>query len=450
MALFKIKKGLNIPINGEPKSEIIEKKDVSKVAILGDDYVLMKPSFKVKEGDKVKKGEVLFVCRKKEEIKFVSPVSGVVESINRGEKRRFLSIVIKREGNEEVDFKSFNKTELKSIKKDDVIQQLLDSGLWVSIRRRPFGKIALPDEEPFSIFINSMDTNPLAPDMSLIVRDKIDEINAGIFVLSKLTKGKLFLIKSPELDINIDKFEKLEIHEFKGPHPAGNVGTHIHFLDPVEKNKFVWYLNISDLIKIGHLFLTGKLDNEKIISLAGPMVKEPVHVKTIDGACIDEVVGDNLKSNDDIRIISGSVLNGRTSKDPENYLGKYHNQISVLKEGYEREFMGWAGPGFKRYSFLPVFMSYIFRKKKYDFTTALNGGQRAIVPIGVYEKVMPLDILPTFLLRALSVNDIEDIEKLGGLELEEEDLALCTFVSPSKIDYGKLLRENLNIIEKEG
>jgi len=450
MALFKIKKGLNIPIKGAPKKELREKKDISRVAILGDDYILMKPSFRVKEGDKVKKGEVLFVCRKKEEIKFTSPISGIVESINRGEKRKFLSIIVKREGNDEVNFKSFNLNELKSLKKEEVLEQLLNSGLWVSIRKRPFGRIAFPDESPSSIFINAMDTNPLAPDMNFIVKGKEEQINAAVLVLSKLTEGKIYITKSTNLDINIKKCDKLEINEFKGPHPAGNVGTHIHFLDPVGKNKFVWYLNITEAIKIGELFLTGKLNNEKIISVAGPEVKEPIHIKTIDGACIDEILENNLKTDKDIRIISGSILSGRISEKPVNFLGKYNNQVSVLKEGYEREFMGWAGPGFNRYSFLPVFMSYIFRKKKYDLTTALNGGERAIVPIGVYEKVMPLDILPTFLLRALSIKDIDEAEKLGALELEEEDLALCSFVSPSKIDYGKLLRENLNIIEKEG
>ncbi len=450
MALFKIKNGLNIPIKGAPERELKEKKDISKVAILGDDYILMKPSFRVKEGDRVKKGDVLFVCRKNEDIKFTSPVSGIVKSINRGEKRKFLSIIIKREGNDEINFKAYNFNDLKGLKREDVIEQLLNSGLWVSIRKRPFGKIALPNEIPSSIFINAMDTNPLAPDMNLVVKGKDDEINASLLILSKLTQGKLYFTKSTDLDINLKKCDKLEVNEFKGPHPSGNVGTHIHFINPVGKNRFVWYLNISDAIKIGELFLKGKLNNEKIISLGGPVVKEPIHIKTIDGACMDEIVKNNLKTDKDIRIISGSILNGRISGDPINFLGKYHNQISVLKEGYNRDFMGWAGFGFNRYSFLPVFMSYIFKKRKYDLTTGLNGGERAIVPIGVYEKVMPLDILPTFLLRALIIKDIDDAEKLGALELEEEDLALCSFVSPSKIDYGKLLRENLNIIEKEG
>lgn len=450
MALFKIKKGLNIPIKGAPKRELREKKDISKVAILGEDYILMKPSFRVKEGDRVKKGEILFVCRKNEDIKFTSSISGFVESINRGEKRKFLSIIIKREGNDEVNFKSFKLKDLESLKREDILEQLLNSGLWVSIRKRPFGKIAFPNELPSSIFINAMDTNPLAPDMNLVVMGKDDEINASLVILSKLTEGKLYLTKSTDLDINLKKCDKLEVNEFKGPHPAGNVGTHIHFINPVGKNRFVWYLNISDAIKIGELFLKGELNNEKIISLGGPVVKEPIHIKTIDGACIDEILENNLKTDKDIRIISGSILNGRVSKEPVNFLGKYHNQVSVLKEGFNRDFMGWAGFGFNRYSFLPVFMSYIFRNRKYDLTTGLNGGERAIVPIGVYEKVMPLDILPTFLLRALSIKDIDDAEKLGALELEEEDLALCSFVSPSKIDYGKLLRENLNIIEKEG
>jgi len=449
MGIIKIKKGLNLPLKGDPDQIVSDGRDVEKVALIGYDYPGMKPTIKVAVGDKVKTGQLLFTDKKMEGVNYTSPGTGTIISINRGIKRVFESIVIKLEGNDEVKFKSYTSEKIDSLKREEVKSLMIESGHWTSIRERPYGKVADPNVVPNSIFINAMDTNPLAPSIEKIIEGKEKDINNGIRILSKLTEGKIHFCKSPLDNISVDDHQSLSVDEFSGPHPAGLAGTHIHFLDPVHSKKRVWHIGIQDVIATGKLFTTGKLFLERIVALSGPSVLKPRLIKTRSGASISELVEGEL-TNGDNRVISGSVFDGRTAFEDTGYLGKFHQQITALREGRERKFFGWLGLGFKKYSAKNILISSLFRKKKFDLTTSLEGGKRAIIPVENYDKVMPLDIIPTYLLRALAVDDVEEAEKLGCLELIEEDLALCTFVCAAKNDYGTYLRRNLTLIEKEG
>lgn len=445
MAKMKIKKGLDLPINGSPKQEISNTILTKKVALLGDDYIGLKPTMLVNVGDEVKKGQLLFTDKKTPGVKFTSPATGKVIEINRGERRAFKSIVIEKSGNDEVTFKSYSEKELDSLNSEQIKENLIESGLWTSIRVRPFSKVANPETTPHSIFVTAMDSNPLAPQIEKVIAGKEKAFENGLKVLSNLIEGSIFLCKAPNTNIPIISSPKLNVEEFEGPHPSGLVGTHIHFLDPVSSSKKVWYVTLQDVIAIGMLFTTGKIFTERVISLGGSQVKNPTLIKTEIGASIDELVKDLLVEGEN-RVISGSVLSGFHANGILAYLGKFHQQISVIKEDTNRELLGWVNPFGNRFSVKSV----LFPKKQLDFSTSTHGGRRSIVPIGSYEKVMPLDILPNYLLRALAINDIEESEQLGCLELDEEDLALCTFVCPSKVNHGENLRNSLNKIEKEG
>jgi Na+-transporting NADH:ubiquinone oxidoreductase subunit A len=449
MALTKIKKGLDLPISGEPVQKIDGSKDPKKVAVIGYDYVGMKPTMLVQVGDTVKLGRVLFTDKKMPAVKYTAPGAGKVIEINRGEKRVFESLVIELSGSEEETFESYSEKQLENLTPEQVKSNLIESGLWTTIRRRPFGKVADPEASPKSIFITAMDTNPLAPDMKVILKGQENDFRNGLVVLSHLTQGKVHLCKNPDLSFDTSGLEKVKTQEFTGKHPAGNVGTHIHFIDPVDSKNSVWHVDLQDVIAIGKLFTTGKISVERIVALGGPVVNNPRLLKTRIGADLSEFVAGELKEGDN-RIISGSVLSGRKADGPLLYLGRFHQQVSVVEEGRQREFLGWLSPGFNLFSVKKILASALTPSKKFAFSTALNGGPRAIVPVGSYEQVMPLDIIPTYLLRAIAVDDIEEGEKFGMLELVEEDLALCTYVCPSKIDHGANLRRNLTIIEKEG
>lgn len=449
MGTIKIKRGLDLPISGAPEQKIYDQPDVRQVALLGVDYLGMKPTMHVAIGDEVKLGQLVCVDKKMPLVRYTSPGTGKVMSIHRGAKRAFLSMVIELNGKDEITFKSYSDSQLAGLSKEVVMEQLIESGQWPVLRQRPFSKVANPEDTPHSIFVTAMDSNPLAPKMSTVLAGKESLFQSGLAVLGKLTEGKIYVCKSPDENIPVGNAERVVVESFAGKHPAGLAGTHIHFLDPVGRHKKVWHLNAQDVVKIGHLFTTGKIMTEHVVALSGPQVEKPRLVKTRVGASLFELTAGSLKAGEN-RIVSGSVLSGRTATPEVGFLGRFHQQITVLAEGREKQFLGWIAPGFDKYSFINLVASKLTGKKSFDFTTALNGGHRAIVPIGVYEKVMPLDILPTYLLRSLAVNDVEEAEKLGALELDEEDLALCTFVCQSKNDYGPMLRENLNIIEKEG
>ncbi len=445
---IKIRKGLKLPIKGEVSStEIKDKTQVKQIAILGNDYVGMKPTMLVKEGDRVKKGQALFEDKKQAGIKFTAPAAGEIASVNRGDKRAFQSIVINISGNDEVTFKQHSLADLQKASADDIKQQLLDSGQWVALRARPFSKTADASAKPHSIFITAIDTNPLAPDPQLAINQNSEYFKAGVIALSRLTDGRTFVCKHRDATLPESDGDNIEVASFFGKHPAGNVGTHIHFLDPVSETKQVWHAGYQDVIAIGALFMTGKIFTERLISIAGPAVKEPALVKTQVGANIDELTSGNLQEGEN-RLISGSVFSGNKAKGPTGFIGRYHNQVSALAEGRERELLGWQTPGFNNFSIINLYVSKLIPGKKFGFTTTTNGSPRSMVPIGMYEKVMPLDILPTQLLRALYVRDTESAAALGALELDEEDLALCTFADPGKTDYGPILRDNLTRIEK--
>ncbi|MEO1529021.1 MAG: Na(+)-translocating NADH-quinone reductase subunit A [Planctomycetota bacterium] len=448
--MIKIKLGLDVPILGNPAQHVEVAKPVTQVAILGDDYVGMKPTMLVAEGDKVKLGQPLFSDKKTEGVTYTSPAAGTVAEVIRGEKRKFEAIIIDVDTSAgDADAIEFEVGDVNAMDADAVTKLLTESGLWTSMRTRPFGKVPAPGSKPSSIFVQAIDTNPLAACPVTATADRQDQFILGLTVISKLTDGAVHVCKAAGAEIPGSAVEGVTVTEFDGPHPAGLVGTHIHELDPVGPNKTVWYLNYQDVIAMGALLTTGKLDVRRIISLAGPVVEKPRLLETRLGASIDQLTDGEL-TMENVRKISGSVLNGHTASGPHAFLGRYHTQVSIIEEGNEREFLGWQKPGFDKFSTTRVFASSMIPNQKFAFTSSTGGSERAMVPLGTYEQVMPLDILPTQLLRALIVKDTDQAQELGALELEEEDLALCTFVCPGKYEYGSLLRENLTTIEREG
>ncbi len=447
---FIIKEGLDLPIKGGPKQIIEDGNSVSTVAILGTDYVGMKPTMLVSEGESVKLGQALFTDKKNPGVLFTSPGAGIVKAIHRGEKRALLSVVIELKGAAKVSFDHYKESDLLNLTAEQVKQNLVASGLWTTLRTRPYGKTPAIDSTPSAIFVTAIDTRPLAADPAVIIRARSNDFNNGLTVLANLTAGKLYVCKATGVDMPVANVAT--VAEFSGPHPAGLPSTHIHLLDAVNINKFVWHLDYQAVIAIGALFTTGKLNVERVISLAGPTVKNPRLIRTRVGANTDDLVAGELLDDVESRVISGSVFYGHTASDWSAYLGCYSNQVSALQEGRAREFFGWIVPGKDKYSALNVYTSSVDRKEHrlFPLTTDKNGSNRAIVPVGAYEAVMPLDILATPLLKALIIGDSDQAQLLGCLELDEEDVSLFTFVDPGKHDFAPVLRANLTKIEKEG
>ncbi|MCO7246846.1 Na(+)-translocating NADH-quinone reductase subunit A [Halomonas sp. Mc5H-6] len=448
--MIEVKKGLDLPITGAPEQRIEDARPVRHVAILGTDYVGMKPTMEVQEGDKVKLGQLLFTDKKIDGVRFTAPASGEVVAINRGEKRRLLSVVIKVDEQEEaVSFASHERASLGQLDRQVVVDQLVESGLWTALRTRPFSRTPAIDSTPTDIFVTAVDTHPLSADPALIINENTQAFEDGLKVLTRLTEGNVFLCKGANASVPGDDVEGVTTESFAGPHPAGLVGTHIHYLSPVALHKKVWHIGYQDVIAFGKLFAEGKLDVNRVIAIGGPRAENPRLVRTRVGASIEELLAGDVIQPEDTRIISGSVFSGFAAEGKLTYLGRFDNQISLLEEGNKRSFMGWLSPGANRHSVLGIYLSKIKGLSNYAPTTSTNGSERAMVPIGVYETVMPLDIMPTQLLRSLIVGDIEVAMQLGCLELDEEDLALCTYVCPGKYEYGPILRDNLTMIEKE-
>jgi Na+-transporting NADH:ubiquinone oxidoreductase subunit A len=445
--MIKIRKGLNLPISGAPEQTIYDGPVLKEVAVLGPDFVGMKPTMAVKEGDRVKLGQVLFTDKRNPGVSFTAPGAGVVKAINRGERRRLLSVVITLEGDEENTFETFSEAQLESLDRSKTVESLLASGLWASLRTRPYSKVPAIDAKPQSIFVTAVDTNPLAADPAVVIAERSADFQNGLKVLTCLTEGAVNLCTAP--NAGLPAVAGVSVHEFDGPHPAGLVGTHIHFLDPIVGEKQVWHIGYQDVIAFGQFFTTGRIPTERVIAFAGPQVESPRLVRTRVGASLDSMLAGQLKS-DDSRVISGSVLSGHNAADAMAYLGRYDNQVTVIKEDTNRAFMGYMSPGVNRHSSLPIYLSNLSKSKSFDMTSNTNGSERAMVPLGNYEQVMPLDILPTQLLRAIVVGDTQMAQRLGCLELDEEDLALCTYVCVGKYEYGPILRDNLTRIEKEG
>ncbi len=447
--MVQIKKGLDLPISGSPKQSITQGNAVSKVAIVGFDYVGMKPTMAVQVGDSVAKGQLLFEDKKTVGVRYTSPASGKVVEINRGERRVFQSIVIEISGDESVEFDKYDAASLANLNREQVVSNLVESGAWTAFRTRPYSKVPAIDSAPNSIFVTAIDTNPLAVDPEVVITSESEAFAQGLSIIEKLTEGKVFVCTKPGSKVEVPSSSRIQKEEFSGPHPAGNAGTHIHFLDPVSVNKTVWTISYQDVISIAKLFTTGELNVDRVVSIAGPAVKEPRLVKTRIGASISELTAGELVTGK-TRAISGSVFGGRSARKSVDYLGRYALQVSVLEEPTEREFIGWLSPGTNKFSVMNIYLSKLSSGKLFDFTTTTNGSERAMVPIGAYERIMPLDVLPTQLLRSLIVGDTEQAQLLGCLELDEEDLALCTFVCPGKYEYGPILRQNLTKIEIEG
>ncbi|WP_111641929.1 Na(+)-translocating NADH-quinone reductase subunit A [Marinimicrobium alkaliphilum] len=447
--MMKIRRGLDLPISGAPEQTITDGPQIRSVAVIGFDYHGMKPTMEVQVGDKVKLGQLLFTDKKTEGIRYTAPAAGTVAAINRGERRVLQSVVIDIEGDEAETFGAYTGADINSLSFEQTRDLLNESGLWTALRTRPYSKVPALDARPNSIFITVTDTNPLAADPAVIISEQRAAFEQGLAVLTRLTEGKVFIGKAPGADIPLGNVERVQVEEFGGVHPAGNVGTHIHYLDPVSAKKTVWTIGYQDVIAYGKLFTTGQIHTDRVVALAGPQVQKPRLVRTRVGASLEELTAGEL-SADENRIISGSVFGGRSARGPLAYLGRYHNQVSVLKEGNDRPMVHYLRAGVNSFSVMGIYISKLFKGKKFNFTTTTNGSERAMVPIGAYEKVMPLDILPTQLLRSLIVEDTETAQKLGCLELDEEDLALCTFVCPGKYEYGPILRDNLTRIEKEG
>ncbi len=448
--MIKIKKGLDLPLEGQPEQTISNGATVKTVAILGEDYIGMKPTMRVQVGDSVKKGQVIFDDKKTPGVKYTAPAGGTVTAINRGAKRKLLSVVVEiAEAEEVVKFNKYSADQLADLERQAIVDQMVESGLWTALRTRPYSKVPTIDSETKAIFVSAMDTNPLAADPEAIIAEQEETFNQGLSLLTSLSAGKVFV--GTKDGSNLAKFEhpKVQYESFAGPHPAGNVGTHIHFLYPAAANNAVWHIGYQDVIALAKLFTTGELYTDRVIAIGGTMIKKPQLVRTRVGANIDELLAGKEKDADN-RHLSGSVLNGFHAIESRAYLGRYHNQVTVIREGREKEFFGWVRPGSDKFSLTRAFISAFMPKKRFAMTTTTGGSERAIMPIGLYERVMPMDILPTQLIRALVTGDTDTAQQLGALELDEEDLALCTFVCPGKYEYGPILRENLTKIEKEG
>lgn len=445
--MIKLKHGLDLPITGAPAQRIEAARPVRSVAVIGFDYHGMKPTMEVQVGDRVKLGQLLFTDKKTPGVRYTAPAAGVISAIHRGEKRVLQSVVIDIDGDEQEIFAQYAADQLDALSDQQVRDNLQQSGLWTALRTRPFSKVPALDAVPNSIFVTAVDTHPLAADPAVIIAEHAADFENGLKVLGNL--AKVFLCKADGANLPGEKLAKVQSEAFAGPHPAGLPGTHIHFLDPVSASKSVWQIGYQDVIAIGKLFTTGQLFVERVIALGGPVAEQPRLLRTRLGANLEELTAGELKPGFN-RVISGSVFGGRTAQGAFAFLGRYHNQVSCLSEGNQREMMHYLRAGVNKHSVMNIFVSKLASAKLFNFTTTTNGSPRAMVPVGNYEAVMPLDILPTQLLRYLIVGDTEMAQKLGCLELDEEDLALCTYVCAGKYEYGPILRDNLTRIEKEG
>ena len=438
--MIKISKGLDLPISGAPLNIVSDEPKVSSVAVLSNDFVGMKPTMLVKEGDSVKAGQKIFEDKKNIGVFYTSPCGGIVRNINRGDKRKFLSIELDIDDTNEA-FKFFDMGNTSN----EIKECLINSGYWNCFRTRPFNRTPNVNDVPNAIFINCCDSNPLSMDPYNIISLNEADFREGLKVLSQLFKCNMNLTyQNDNFDISNEDFEYFQ---FKGPHPSGLSSTHISKIYPVNLNRTVWTINYQDIISIGFLKKNNKIRTSKLISLGGPSVHEPSLLNVRVGGNIDEICAGKLKPNS--RIISGSVLHGHESEGVMNYLGFYDSQISAIPDEVNNIFMNWLMPGSSLHSKLNVFISSFIKPKNFIFNTSIGGGDRAIVPISSYEEVIPMDILATQLLKALVVSDIDMAVDLGMLELVPEDLALCSYVCPSKYDYSSILMDNLNKLYQE-
>jgi Na+-transporting NADH:ubiquinone oxidoreductase subunit A len=455
MVVHKLKKGYNIKLAGRTDSVAVDGDLPKFFALQPPDFLGLRPRLKVDIGTPVKIGSELFIDKTRPDIKFVSPASGQVVQINRGTRRIIIEVVIESDGKDDYEFFDvYDMNKIEILGREEIIKHLLETGVWPYIRQRPFSKIADPNATPRDIFICAMDTAPLAPDQNLLLEGEEESFQAGVSTLSKLTSGKVYL----SLDGNyerlapaLDKVEGVEKHSFTGPHPVGNVSVHIHHISPLNTGQNVWYVYAPDVALIGRLFLEGKYPVERLVAVAGSSVKEETrkYYKTRLGSPVQSLVAEGELVDFHARYISGNVLSGRRITE-NGYLGFYDRLLTVIPDSRRRELFGWFKPGLKEESFSRLFLSKLIPQKEYIRDTRTHGGKRAFVQTGEYEKVVPMDIFPSHLVKSIMAEEIEDMIGLGLLEVDEEDFALCSYICPSKIDFGKHIRDGLDILEKEG
>ncbi|MEE4637766.1 MAG: Na(+)-translocating NADH-quinone reductase subunit A [Wenzhouxiangella sp.] len=447
--MIRIQKGLDLPLAGQAEPRIEPGPTVRSVAVLGGDYPGMRPTLHVTEGERVRCGQLLFEDKKNAGVRYTAPAAGRVAAIHRGAKRFMQSVVIEPDDGGDVDFTAFSSKVAGGFAPDAVRALLIESGEWTALRTRPYGQVPPVDSTPVAIFVRVMDTQPLAPDPAIIVEPELEAFEAGLNVLQSLTEGPVWVCRSPQSNLPSFSGERVREEVFAGPHPAGNPGTHIHYLCPVGRGRVVWSVDYQDVIAFGHLFATGKRYTRRVIALTGPRVKHPRLIETRLGASVEDLCRDELVEGCN-RIISGSVFSGHHAREALAWLSRWSNQITVIREDRDRRLFGYLSPGLERHSAMNIYLSKLRPGRLLDLTSSTNGSERAMVPLGQYETVMPLDILPTQLLRSLVVGDLEMAEALGALELVEEDLALCAYVCVGKYEYGPILRDALEQIQKEG
>ena len=453
MAVHHIRRGLDLPLSGAPAQVIEAATAVPRVALVGADYHGLKPGLQVQVGARVLRGSPLFEDKRAPGVCHVAPAAGTIAAIHRGEMRAFQSVVIDVDADDgperQVAFASYTGRPAGELDADAVRALLLESGAWTALRARPFSKVPSATSTPHAIFVTAIDTHPHAPAVDVALAGREADFHAGVQVIAKLCAGTTFVCKMVGCPVSAPDGKNIRVEEFAGPHPAGTPGLHIHRLTPVDLDRTVWHIGYQDVAAIGHLFATGRLDVDRVVSIAGPGAVRPRLLRTRLGASTGALTQGELAPGTQ-RVISGSVLGGRIAMDEvHGYLGRYHQQIAVVPEGSQRELFGYIAPGANKFSIWGVVLGHWANARKLALTTTTNGSPRAMVPIGAYERVMPMDLMPTFLLRALITRNAEWAEELGVLELDEEDVALSTFVCPGKVEYGPLLRDILTRIEKD-
>ena len=447
MREFRLRKGLDLPVLGAPEQTIHNAPESRTAAVVGPDYIGLKPRLSVQEGDSVQRGDPLFFNRDTADVKIVAPVSGRIKAIHRGPRRVLESVVIENldQADKGRDFSAVGGEGDAAA----ISEKLAASGLWTSFRTRPYSKVPASDERPSAIFVTAMDTEPLAPVAQPIIARSSEAFERGLQAVARLSEGATYLCQDIGAELPGSKIDGVEAVGFSGPHPAGLAGTHVHFLQPPSGGAAVWTIGYQDVIAIGNLMMTGYLNSTRVVSVAGPRCKRPRLVETFMGASMLDVTEQDVANNAPTRLVSGSILSGRAATDTTAYLGRYARQITILEEDHGQNLFGWIRPMAHKFATQPVLGS-AFTRKLFDLTTNLNGGRRAMVPTGTFERLMPQDYLPTQLLRALLVMDTDMAQALGALELDEEDLSLVGFACPAKYEYGLALRDCLEKIEKDG
>ena len=448
--LVSIHKGLDIRLQGlaEKQLKILPNSRIICVSPL--DFHGLNPKLLVKEGDSVKIGDPLFFDKTNEALHFVTPASGTVKSIIRGEKRKILQVLI--ETNENQEYKNGAAEDVSKLSSEELKTKMLACGLWPFIKQRPIDVIADQNQEPKAIFVSAFDSSPLAPDYNFILEGRQEDLQTGFNALCKLTKGKVHLNIDAKNDSALfSNIKGVEINKFAGKHPAGNVGTQIHHIDPINKGEYIWTINIQDLVIIGNYFNTGKLNARRTIALSGSEVSAPQYYNVLIGTNLDGILKGKVKGNH-VRFISGNVLTG-DQKQQNDYLGYYHNQITVIPEGDNYKFFltkGWLGLGFDKFSNSRLFPTFLLPKsKQFVLDTNTNGEERAFVVTGELERVFPFDIFPMQLVKAAMTKDIDGMENLGIYEVAPEDFALCEYVCTTKINIQDEIRKGLDIVAEE-